>query len=78
MVRRTDGRGTVHHQADGRWEAQLRLDDGRRKSLYSRNRRDVLRQLRDTRWQVYHGVPVSTRNLLLSDYLRYWLEVETG
>jgi integrase len=51
------------------------MPDGRRKCLYGRSRREVLRQLRETRWQLAQGLPVSSRNLHLSDYLEYWLEV---
>jgi hypothetical protein len=31
MSKRKDGRGALHHRADGRWEAQYRLAGGGRK-----------------------------------------------
>jgi len=68
-------RGAVYLRADGRWEAQFRMADGRRKCLYGRTRREVLSKLRETRWAVAHGLPVSSRKLLLSEYLEYWLEM---
>ena len=75
MQRRARGRGAVYLRADGRWEAQFRMADGRRKCLYGRTRREVLSKLRETRWAVAHGLPVSSRKLLLSEYLEYWLEM---
>lgn len=38
MVRRRRGEGAVYRRQDGRWEAQLRLPDGRRKSIYASTR----------------------------------------
>ena len=75
MARRARGNGAVYLRGDGRWEAQFRMPDGRRKCLYGRSRRDVLRKLRESRWQLAQGLPVSSRNLHLGDYLDYWLEV---
>jgi hypothetical protein len=41
MARRARGAGAVFQRADGRWEAQLRIGPGRRRSLYAQTRRDV-------------------------------------
>jgi integrase len=75
MSKRTDGRGALYHRADGRWEAQFRLGVGSRKSVYGRTRREVLSKLREVRWTVSHGVPVSSRQLQLGCYLEYWLDM---
>jgi hypothetical protein len=75
MAKRADGRGAIYHRSDGRWEAQFRLEDGRRKCLYATSRREVLRQLKETRWQLDHGVPVSAHKMSLDVYLHDWLEV---
>jgi len=75
MAKRADGRGAIYHRSDGRWEAQFRLEDGRRKCLYATSRREVLRQLKETRWQLDHGVPVSAHKMSLGVYLHDWLEV---
>jgi integrase len=78
MAKRADGRGAIYHRSDGRWEAQFRLEDGRRKCLYATSRREVLRQLKETRWQLDHGVPVSAHKMSLGVYLHDWLEVTTA
>ena len=49
MARRAKGEGAVYLRGDGRWEAQLRLGVGRRKSVYGRTRREVLGKLREAR-----------------------------
>jgi integrase len=75
MSKRKDGSGALYHWADGRWEAQFRLAGGGRKSVYGRTRREVLSKLREVRWTVSHGVPVSSRKLHLGGYLEYWLDM---
>jgi len=46
MGKRANGQGAVYLRGDGRWEGQLRLPAGGRKSVYARTRRDLLRKLR--------------------------------
>jgi hypothetical protein len=75
MSKRKDGSGALYHRADGRWEAQYRLASGGRKSVYGRSRREVLSKLREVRWTVSQGVPVSSRKLHLCSYLEYWLDM---
>jgi hypothetical protein len=74
MSKRRDGMGAIYHRADGRWEAQFRIAGGGRKSVYGRTGREVLGKLREIRWSVSFGVPVSSRKLHLGGYLEYWLE----
>ena len=78
MARRARGEGAVYRRSDGRWEAQLRLGVGRRKSVYGRTRREVLGKLREARWALKRGLPVSTRKLTLAAFLEGWLEVVRG
>jgi hypothetical protein len=39
MGKRANGQGAVYLRGDGRWEGQLRLPAGGRKSVYARTRR---------------------------------------
>jgi hypothetical protein len=75
MAKRADGQGAVYLRADGRWEAQLRLAGGGRKSVYGRTRREALGKLREARWAAVRGLPVSSRNPTLAAFLDRWLEV---
>jgi integrase len=75
MGKRANGQGAVYLRGDGRWEGQLRLPAGGRKSVYARTRRDLLRKLREANWMLAQGLPVSSRNQTLSTFLASWLEV---
>ena len=75
MRRRSKGEGAIYLRGDGRWEAQLRLGAGRRRSVYGRTRREVLGKLREARWALKRGLPVSSRKLTLEQFLGSWLEV---
>jgi integrase len=78
MARRSKGEGAIYLRGDGRWEAQLRLGAGRRKSVYGRTRREVLGKLREARWALKRGLPVSSRKLTLAEFLERWLEMIKG
>jgi integrase len=51
------------------------LGAGRRRSVYGRTKREVLGKLREARWALKRGLPVSSRKLTLGDFLDRWLEV---
>jgi hypothetical protein len=78
MARRRDGQGAVYFRVDGRWEAQLRLAGGGRKSVYGQTRSEVLRRLREARWLLAQGLPVSSRKVTLGLFLAGWLELTRG
>lgn len=75
MAKRGNGQGAVYLRGDGRWEAQIRLAGGRRKSLYGPTRREVVRRLRETRWLLAQGLPVSARKMSVGVLLASWLEL---
>lgn len=75
MARRERGAGTVYRRADGRWEAQLRLGGGRRKSVYARTEEEVLELAIEARWRLDHALPVASPRTTVGEYLIYWLEV---
>jgi integrase len=75
MARRRYGSGGVKQRADGRWEGRLWLADGTRRSIYARSREHLVVRLQEERWRLAWGIPVKAKGLLLSDYLRQWLEV---
>jgi len=75
MAKRANGQGAVYLRGDGRWDAQLRLAGGGRKSVNGRTRREVLGKLREMRWAAARGLPVSSRNPTLAVFLDRWLEV---
>ena len=78
MGRRRYGSGGIRQRADGRWEAALRLADGSRRSLYGRNRDQLVAQLQEERWRLANGIPRKASSLTLGQYLPEWLEVCRG
>ncbi len=60
--KRANGQVAVYLRGDGRWEGQLRLPAGGRKSVYAQTRRDLPRKLREASWMLAQGLPVSSRN----------------
>ena len=75
MGKRETGLGTVYRRQDGRWEGQIRIPGGRRRSFYSHSRRDLIHKLADARWALGEGMPVSARTTSLRIYLESWLLV---
>lgn len=78
MRKGSKGEGAVYLRGDGRWEAELRIGVGRRKSVNGRTRREVLGKLREERWKLKRDLPVSSRKLTLSAFLESWLEMVRG
>lgn len=50
MGKRQRGYGAVYHRLDGRWEGQIRIPGGGRRSFYGQTRRDVIHRLSQERW----------------------------
>lgn len=67
MERRGRGEGAIYRRADGRWEAQIRLPAGRRKSVYARTRPELLHRLRDARWSVERGLPLASSRVTVGE-----------
>lgn len=75
MVRRERGTGAVYRRADGRWEAQLRMGGGRRKSVYARTEEEILELAIEARWRLDHAAPLASTRTTVGEYLAYWLDV---
>ncbi len=75
MGKRTRGYGAVYHRPDGRWEGQIRIPGGRRRSFYARTRREVIRRLTEARWALGQGLPVSAGTTSLATFFDRWLAV---
>src|SRR5438445_3374886 len=77
MAKRSNGEGAVYLRSDGRWEGQLRLPGGRRKSVYAHTRRELVQKLADARGALVQGLPVSSRHQTLSEFLDVWLRLSS-
>ncbi len=75
MGKRGRGYGAVYWRPDGRWEGQIRIPGGRRRSFYARTRREVIRRLTEARWALGQGLPVSAGTTSLATFFDRWLAV---
>ena len=74
MKRRANGEGSVTKRKDGRWQARLTLDGGRRHYVYGRTRADVIRQLNTAKAEREAGTLALPSALTLGGWLDHWLE----
>ncbi len=58
--RRGHNVGTVRFRADGRWETQISLRGGKRKTFYGRTRKKMQDKLRAALWDVNAGLELGT------------------
>jgi len=75
MGKRGRGYGAVYWRPDGRWEGQIRIPGGGRRSFYARTRREVIRRLTEARWALGQGLPVSAGTMSLATFFDRWLAV---
>lgn len=76
--RNANGEGTVYKRADGRWAAQVYVDqtDGTRKRrmLYGKTKREVENKMLDLRRRSESGRPIPPLELTVGAYLQDWLD----
>src|SRR5258708_7589824 len=72
--RRGKGEGTVYQRSDGRWRAEITLQDGKRKTLYARTQEDVIQKLHQAQYEQRQGILATGPKQKLADHLTYWLE----
>ena len=75
MGKRRRGFGAIYHRPDGRWEGQIRIPGGARRSFYARSRREVSHRLSQERWALGQGLPVSAGTTSLGTFLGRWLAI---
>ena len=71
--RRGNGEGTILKRTDGRWAAAIVLEDGSRKWIYGKTRRDVAGRLTKIQRDILEGRPVINERLTLAEYMNRWL-----
>jgi integrase len=72
-TRRGNGEGTIRQRTDGRWEAQLSLPNGKRKSVYGKTKKDARDKLNAARKQLDAGVDLGAPSQTLGVFLESWL-----
>lgn len=74
MKRRANGEGYVRERSDGRWECQVVLPSGERRSVYAKTQREVLEKRKAELERAAGGMPASSPRQTVGDYLTTWLE----
>jgi integrase len=78
MARRGKHEGSISQRKDGRWEARITLSDGKRKSFYGQNRKDVAARLRDALADQAKHLPIVPEKITLAQHLERWLKTSSG
>ena len=72
--RRAHGEGSVFLRKDGRWGAQITLENGKRLYRYGKTQREALEKLRRAQYELEQGTLTQGPKQSIKDYLNYWLE----
>src|SRR6266700_5560695 len=72
--RRGAGEGTVYQRKDGRWVAEIRLEDGKRKPLYAKTQELAIQKLHQAQYELKQGILATGPKQKVGEYLDYWLE----
>src|SRR6266568_9154862 len=72
--RRGRGEGTVYQRQDGRWVAELTLEDGNRKAFYGKTQEEAIAKLKQAEYEKRQGILATGPKQLLGDFLIYWLD----
>jgi integrase len=72
--RRGRGEGTVYQRRDGRWVAEITLEDGRRKPLYGKTQAEAIEKLKQAQYELKQGTLATGPKQSVKDLFRYWLE----
>jgi len=72
-TRRGNGEGTIRQRTDGRWEAQLSLPGGKRKSVYGKTRKEARDALKVALKKLDDGVDLGAPGQTLEAFLESWL-----
>jgi integrase len=74
MARRVQGEGSVYQRKDGRWVAVIPLEEGKKKFIYRKTKREAAKELQLANQAKMQGVFVSSGDQKLADFLQQWLQ----
>ncbi|GEM_PF-1795767 len=72
--KRGNSEGSITKRPDGRWEARISLDGGRRKSHYAKTRQEASRWLAEALRDRDKGLPIVGEKQTVEHYLTQWLK----
>ncbi len=71
---RGHGEGTITKRSDGRWQAQISIEGGKRKTYYGKTKKEVQEKLRLAINEQKQGMLSTGPDQTLATYLNYWLD----
>lgn len=74
MGMRGHGEGSIYRRKDGRWAASITLENHRRKTYYSKTRKEVQEKLNAALHEQKQGTLATGKQQTLAQYLQHWLE----
>lgn len=74
MGKRGNNEGTITKRADGRWEARISLDNGKRKSFYGKTRKEVAAKLTKALRDQQQHLPIVSERVTMAAFLTRWLD----
>lgn len=72
--RRGRGEGSVYQRKDGRWSASFYLENGKRKTVYGKTRKEAYEKLQKALLEHRQGLLATGPKQSVKQYLEYWLE----
>jgi integrase len=72
--RRGNGEGSISKRPDGRWEARITVEGGKRKSFFAKNRQDAARKLTEALRDRDKGLPFVGERQTVGQFLTSWIE----
>ncbi|GCE18661.1 tyrosine-type recombinase/integrase [Dictyobacter kobayashii] len=71
---RGHGEGSISLRKDGRYEIRVTLEDGTRKRVYAKNKKEANEKLRQLQQELHQGTIINGPQQTLEQYLKEWLE----
>jgi integrase len=72
--RRGHGEGSIYQRKDGRWVAEVTLDDGKRKQLYAKTQAEAVAKRNQVLLDQKQGILAKGPKQTVKQYVEYWLE----
>lgn len=72
--KRGNNEGSITKRSDGRWQACVTLDGGKRKFFYAKTRQEAARLLTNALRDRDRGLPIVGEKLTMAQYLTQWLK----
>jgi hypothetical protein len=74
MGKRANSEGSVYQRKDGRWVASISLENGKRKTIYSKTQREALKEVQRANHAKDQGIILPSADQTLGVFLKTWLE----